>query len=296
VLDSSRSSWTRFWRSRGLRARRSNTGRQEGVAAAHEGQQSLQLGAARAARAGDLLGGKTVRPAARRGTTWMECCLGEPEERGRRGCTGWRMQLWERSPSPSPCGYWDGRPVRWSGAGRYGWPLVASYWPVRPDPVGAVGRLTLRPRRLMQGLFGTHTDRQPRTHYAQNALTSVRSANTHGPSLSSAIETLRLSSPGCYTTGAAGCGCWGISRMKARRLIKDSSFAPDQLKALGQAFDDAWERIAPSVSNSPEAIEAARFALADIVLGLAKNGSLDPRWLADAAVQVMLSRSSGPGW
>jgi hypothetical protein len=81
--------------------------------------------------------------------------------------------------------------------------------------------------------------------------------------------------------------------VKARRLIENASYAPDQLKALGQAFDDAWVRIAPSVSSSPEAIEAARFVLADIVLGLAKNGSLDPRWLADAAVQVMLSRSSG---
>jgi hypothetical protein len=67
------------------------------------------------------------------------------------------------------------------------------------------------------------------------------------------------------------------------------------LRALGRAFDDAWERLAPSVGSSPEAIEAARFALADIVLGLAKNGSLDPEWLADAAVQVMLSRSSGLG-
>jgi len=83
--------------------------------------------------------------------------------------------------------------------------------------------------------------------------------------------------------------------MKARRLIENAAFEPDQLKALGQAFDDAWERIAPSVSNTPEAVEAARFALADIVLGLAKNGSLDPSWLAEAAVQVMLSRSSAPG-
>ena len=83
--------------------------------------------------------------------------------------------------------------------------------------------------------------------------------------------------------------------MKARRLIENASYAPDQLKALGQAFDDAWERIAPSVSSTPEAIEAARFALADIVLGLARNGNLDPWWLADAPVQVMLSRSSGSG-
>lgn len=51
-----------------------------------------------------------------------------------------------------------------------------------------------------------------------------------------------------------------------------------------------WGRIAPSVSNRTEAIEVARFTLADIVLGLAKHGNFDPQWLADAAVQVMLSR------
>ena len=61
------------------------------------------------------------------------------------------------------------------------------------------------------------------------------------------------------------------------------------MKALGTAFDDAWERIAPSVSSSPEAIEAARLKLAEIVLGLAKNGNPDPQQLGDAAVQLMSS-------
>src|SRR6185437_10710251 len=110
------------------------------------------------------------------------------------------------------------------------------------------------------------------------------------PCPSSAIDTVQLSSVGCYTNRWCRLRLLG-TRMKARRLIENASYAPDQLKALGQAFDDAWERIAPSVSSTPEAIEAARFALADIVLGLAKNGSLDPRWLAETAVHVMLSRS-----
>jgi len=39
----------------------------------------------------------------------------------------------------------------------------------------------------------------------------------------------------------------------------------------------------------------ARFALADIVLGLAKQGNFDPKWLAETAVAVMHSRSSGTG-
>ena len=44
--------------------------------------------------------------------------------------------------------------------------------------------------------------------------------------------------------------------------------------------------------NVAEAIEAARFALADIILSLGVQGSFNPQWLAGTAVQVMLSRAS----
>ena len=74
--------------------------------------------------------------------------------------------------------------------------------------------------------------------------------------------------------------------MKARRLIESASYDPEQLKALGQAFDGAWEQIASGVSARPAAIEAARLKLAEIVPGLAKNGNLDQQ-LAEAAVQLM---------
>jgi hypothetical protein len=80
--------------------------------------------------------------------------------------------------------------------------------------------------------------------------------------------------------------------MKARQRIASASYGPDELKALGKAFDDAWERVAPHVSCRTEALEAARLTLADIVLGLAKAGTFDPQRLADAAVQRMLARSS----
>jgi len=81
-------------------------------------------------------------------------------------------------------------------------------------------------------------------------------------------------------------------RMKARELITNSSFGPDQVKAMGEALDDAWAQLAPSVDNRPDAIEAARFALADIILSLGVQGSFNPQWLAGTAVQVMLSRAS----
>jgi hypothetical protein len=79
--------------------------------------------------------------------------------------------------------------------------------------------------------------------------------------------------------------------MKARQLITNGSYSPDQLKALGKAFDDAWGQIAPAVSKRPRAIEAARLKLADVILGLARNGNFDAQWLADTAVQVMRSQS-----
>jgi hypothetical protein len=80
--------------------------------------------------------------------------------------------------------------------------------------------------------------------------------------------------------------------MKARRLLEDSSFGPDQVKAMGKALDKAWAQIAPSVDNRPEAIQAARYALADIILSLGAQGNLDPEWLADTAVQLMVTQSS----
>ena len=56
--------------------------------------------------------------------------------------------------------------------------------------------------------------------------------------------------------------------MKARRLIGGAAFQPDELKVIFDAFDEAWEEIAPDVSVRAKAIEAARFSLATIVLFL----------------------------
>ncbi len=80
--------------------------------------------------------------------------------------------------------------------------------------------------------------------------------------------------------------------MKARRLIESSSSSPDQVKAMGQALDDAWAQIAPQVDGRPEAIQAVRFALADVILSLGGQGNFDSTSLANTAVQLMLSRLS----
>jgi hypothetical protein len=74
--------------------------------------------------------------------------------------------------------------------------------------------------------------------------------------------------------------------MKARQLIGGATYAPDVLKVVYQAFDDAWAEIGPSISNRPEAIESAQLSLADIVLSLAKSGPIDRDALKDSAVRA----------
>jgi hypothetical protein len=72
--------------------------------------------------------------------------------------------------------------------------------------------------------------------------------------------------------------------MKARRLIEGASYGPETLKALFQAFDEAWAVIAPSFGSDAPAIEAARTRLANILLSLAREGSRDVGALRDAAL------------
>ena len=83
--------------------------------------------------------------------------------------------------------------------------------------------------------------------------------------------------------------------MKARSLFTDSAaYGPEELKKLFKAFDDAWDVLAPEVSGRPEAIEAARMRLANIILGLASNGTIDPEQLARMAVGIMSGAHNEP--
>src|SRR5262245_55033246 len=96
-----------------------------------------------------------------------------------------------------------------------------------------------------------------------------------------------------YSLGVRTRGCWGSN--EGASAHSQFVIGPDQVKAMGQALDEAWEQLAPSVDSSPEAIEVARFALADIILGLATQRNFDAKWLADTAVNLMLSQSNPPG-
>jgi hypothetical protein len=75
--------------------------------------------------------------------------------------------------------------------------------------------------------------------------------------------------------------------MKARKLIDGASFGPETVKAMGQAFDEAWAEIAGHFGDTPSQIENARLKLAGALLSVATDGSTDVAALKAGALQGM---------
>jgi hypothetical protein len=63
-------------------------------------------------------------------------------------------------------------------------------------------------------------------------------------------------------------------------------FAPDQVRLLIDAFDDAWSRV--QASKAPWATDdyakVGRTIIAKHIIQNARLGEFDPRWLADSAL------------
>lgn len=96
----------------------------------------------------------------------------------------------------------------------------------------------------------------------------------------------------CHTVVLPSGFSVGDAPMKARQLLSGASFAPDQLRVIFQAFDAAWAATAAEVGENPQAIEAARLKLANVLLMLARNGNVDdPERLKNAALQLLSARS-----
>jgi hypothetical protein len=73
-----------------------------------------------------------------------------------------------------------------------------------------------------------------------------------------------------------------------KKLIGSGSYDPDTLRVLYEAFDNAWEQIAPDVGDRPDAIEAAQMKLSNIVMALATNGKpMDAETLTQDALDLM---------
>jgi hypothetical protein len=72
--------------------------------------------------------------------------------------------------------------------------------------------------------------------------------------------------------------------MKARKMIDNAPFGPDDLAIARTAFDGAWEAIAARYDTG--AVEAARERLAKIVLSLIPD-TKDPAEIQAIAMQEM---------
>jgi len=73
--------------------------------------------------------------------------------------------------------------------------------------------------------------------------------------------------------------------MKARRLVDGASFGPATLKAMGEAFDQAWVEIAGNFGDPH--VENARLRLAEAMLSIATEGITDIAALKTGALQAM---------
>jgi hypothetical protein len=73
--------------------------------------------------------------------------------------------------------------------------------------------------------------------------------------------------------------------MKACQLIDGTSYGPETLKAIGQAFDEAWLTIAGNFGKDTS--EAGRLRLANAMLSVACEDSRDVEALKLGAVEAM---------
>jgi hypothetical protein len=75
--------------------------------------------------------------------------------------------------------------------------------------------------------------------------------------------------------------------MKQHKFLADGCYNPKQLKDIPTAYDAAWAKIAPGTGTRPKAVAAARMKLADVVIGIAENGTQAPAEITAAALKIM---------
>jgi hypothetical protein len=82
--------------------------------------------------------------------------------------------------------------------------------------------------------------------------------------------------------------------MQARHRLESASLGPDALKAVGQAFDEAWATVASQFTD-PDQTEAARLKLAEAILSVATDDSRDVAILKRAGLDALGRSASGDG-
>jgi len=75
--------------------------------------------------------------------------------------------------------------------------------------------------------------------------------------------------------------------MRARQLIDGASFGPDALRTIGKSLRCGLGEIAGNFGDDPTEIDPARIKLANAILLIASEDSMDAEVLRKAALQRM---------
>jgi hypothetical protein len=78
----------------------------------------------------------------------------------------------------------------------------------------------------------------------------------------------------------------GAVHRRIRGSLKMAAYGPQSVKAMGQAFDEAWVLIAANF-GTPEETEIARLLLAEAILSVATRGSCDVVALKSGALRAL---------
>ena len=74
---------------------------------------------------------------------------------------------------------------------------------------------------------------------------------------------------------------------QVHHLFAGATYGPERLKVLGRAFDRAWQSIAGDFGDAPAEVDAARTALAKVILSLPSSDIDNAERIKDAALEVM---------
>lgn len=61
------------------------------------------------------------------------------------------------------------------------------------------------------------------------------------------------------------------------------------VRAIQQAFDEAWSTVAAQFQGDPAQVEAMRLKLAECILNVAPDGSTDVERIKSVAIQMLLT-------
>jgi hypothetical protein len=75
--------------------------------------------------------------------------------------------------------------------------------------------------------------------------------------------------------------------MRANQSVEGGSYGPEALEIIYQAFDEAWNSVAGNFGNDPEAIEAARLKLANIILSFPPDNIRSADQIKNSSLQIM---------